>query len=70
MDFSGTAEQVANKMIEVMDEVGGDGFLIEGSGYNRQLPGLVNGVIPALQRAGAVRSEYEGNTLREVLREF
>ncbi|NIJ17913.1 NtaA/DmoA family FMN-dependent monooxygenase [Sphingobium vermicomposti] len=68
--FSGTAEQVASQLIEVMDEVGGDGFLIEGSGYNRQLPDLVNGLIPALQKAGAVRTEYTGTTLREVLREF
>lgn len=70
MDFSGTAEQVAEKMMAVMDEVGGDGFLIEGSGYNRQLPDLINGVIPVLQKAGAVRTEYEGTTLREILREF
>ncbi|WP_380879306.1 dibenzothiophene desulfurization enzyme A [Sphingomonas sp. DBB INV C78] len=70
MDFSGTAEQVADKLMAVMDEVGGDGFLIEGSGYNRQLPDLVNGVIPALQKAGAVRTEYSGTTLREILREF
>ena len=70
MDFSGTAEQVAAKMMAVMDEVGGDGFLIEGSGYNRQLPGLLNGVIPVLQKAGAVRTEYVGKTFRQVLREF
>ncbi|ANI79224.1 NtaA/DmoA family FMN-dependent monooxygenase [Sphingobium sp. EP60837] len=70
MDFSGTADEVAEKMMAVMDEVGGDGFLIEGSGYNRQLQDLVNGVIPALQKAGAVRSEYSGTTLREILREF
>ena len=70
MDFSGTPQQVAEKMMAVMDEVGGDGFLIEGSGYNRQLPELVNGVIPALQKAGAVRTEYKGKTFREILREF
>jgi long-chain alkane monooxygenase len=70
MDFSGTPQQVAEKMMAVMDEVGGDGFLIEGSGYNRQLPELLNGVIPALQKAGAVRTEYKGKTLREILREF
>jgi FMN-dependent oxidoreductase (nitrilotriacetate monooxygenase family) len=70
MDFSGTAQQVADKMMAVMDEVGGDGFLIEGSGYNRQLPDLLNGVIPALQKAGAVRTEYSGATFREILREF
>ena len=70
MDFSGTVQQVADKLMAVMDEVGGDGFLIEGSGYNRQLPDLVNGVIPALQKAGAVRTEYTGTTLREILQEF
>ena len=68
--FRGTAQQVADQLMAVMDEVGGDGFLIEGSGYNRQLPDLVNGVIPALQKAGAVRTEYAGTTLRENLREF
>jgi FMN-dependent oxidoreductase (nitrilotriacetate monooxygenase family) len=70
MDFTGTAEQVADKMMAVMDEVGGDGFLIEGSGYNRQLPLLIGELIPALQRAGAVRTEYSGATLRDVLHEF
>jgi long-chain alkane monooxygenase len=70
MDFSGTAQEVADKLMAVMDEVGGDGFLIEGSGYNAQLPDLLNGVIPALQKAGAVRTEYKGGTLREILREF
>lgn len=70
MDFSGTADQVAEKLMAVMDEVGGDGFLIEGAGYNRQLPLLVNELIPALQKAGAVRTEYQGSTLREILREF
>ncbi len=70
MDFSGTPDEVAEKMMAVMDEVGGDGFLIEGSGYNRQLPDLVNEVIPALQKAGVVRQEYSGTTLREILREF
>ena len=53
-----------------MATIGGDGFLIEGSGYNRQLPQLVDELVPALQQAGAVRTEYTGNTLREILREF
>lgn len=70
MDFSGTAQQVADQLMAVMDEVGGDGFLIEGAGYNSQLPLLVNELIPALQKAGAVRTEYQGSTLREILREF
>ncbi|CAD7339838.1 NtaA/DmoA family FMN-dependent monooxygenase [Sphingomonadales bacterium 56] len=68
--FRGTAQQVADQLMAVMDEVGGDGILIEGSGYNHQLPALLDGVIPALQKAGAVRTEYKGTTLREILREF
>lgn len=70
MEFSGTAQEVADQLMAVMDEVGGDGFLIEGSGYNGQLPDLLNGVVPALQKAGAVRTEYVGANFREVLREF
>jgi alkanesulfonate monooxygenase SsuD/methylene tetrahydromethanopterin reductase-like flavin-dependent oxidoreductase (luciferase family) len=70
MDFSGTAQQVAEKLMAVMDQIGGDGFIIEGSGYNHQLPELLNGVIPALQEAGAVRTEYLGNNFGAVLREF
>jgi hypothetical protein len=57
-------------MMAVMDEVGGDGFLIEGSGYNHQLSELVNGVVPALQKAGAMRTEYAGKTFRENLSAF
>lgn len=68
--LSGTPEEVAEQMIEVMAEVGGDGFLIEGSGYNRQLPVVLNELVPALQRSGAVRTEYSGKNFREVLNEF
>lgn len=70
MNISGTAQQVADQLMAIMDEVGGDGFLIEGSNYNHQLPELIGSVIPALQKAGAVRTEYSGATFREVLREF
>jgi long-chain alkane monooxygenase len=70
MDFSGTPQQVADKMMAVMDEVGGDGFLIEGSHYNHQLSELINGVVPALQKAGAMRTEYSGKTFRENLNAF
>lgn len=70
MNISGTAQQVADQLMAIMDEVGGDGFLIEGSNYNHQLPELIGSVIPALQKAGAVRTEYTGSNFREVLREF
>ena len=70
MNFAGTPQQVADRMMEVMDEVGGDGFLIESSGHNHQLDDLLNGVIPTLQKAGAVRTEYVGKTFKEMLNEF
>ena len=70
MDISGTAQEVADTLMEMMDEIGGDGFLLESVGFNHQLPDLIDGLVPALQRAGAVRTDYEGATFREVLREF
>ena len=54
----------------VMAEIDGDGFRIEGAGYTRQLPDLVNGLILASQKDGAVRSEYTGRTFRDMLRKF
>jgi alkanesulfonate monooxygenase SsuD/methylene tetrahydromethanopterin reductase-like flavin-dependent oxidoreductase (luciferase family) len=72
MNIRGTPEEVAEQMMVLMDEVGGDGFLISGntSGYNHQLPDLFARVVPALQKAGAVRTEYRGATFRDILREF
>lgn len=66
----GTPETIADKMIAAMDEVGGDGFLIEGAGLAAHTDTLTDELIPLLQRAGAVRDQYKGNTLREVLHEF
>ena len=70
INLSGTPDEVAEKMMALMDEVGGDGILVEGGGFASHIDTLVNELIPTLQRAGAVRSEYNGSTLRENLREF
>jgi FMN-dependent oxidoreductase (nitrilotriacetate monooxygenase family) len=70
----GTPDQVAKHMHEIMEAVGGDGFLITRPNttlISRQyISEICEGLVPALQRRGAVRTEYKGNTLREVLREF
>lgn len=69
----GTPEQVAKKMIEVMNEVGGDGFLIKHPYHNinrRYILEVTEGLVPELQRRGAVRTEYTQPTLRETLLEF
>jgi len=71
----GTPEQVAARLDEVMEEVGGDGFLITRpftSNISRQyINDICEGLVPALQRRGLTRTRYtEGLTLRQMLREF
>ena len=73
IELIGTPDEVATRMGEVMEEVGGDGFLIS-TPFQRTSRRFVievtEGLVPALQRRGLVRTEYKGDTLREVLREF
>lgn len=70
----GTPDQVADRLGEVMEEVGGDGFLITRpftSNISRQyILEICEGLVPALQRRGLVRTEYTKSTLRETLQEF
>jgi long-chain alkane monooxygenase len=73
LELVGTPEQVARKMGETMEAVGGDGFLIskQGRDLSRQyISEVTDGLVPALQRLGLARTEYTKNTLRETLREF
>jgi FMN-dependent oxidoreductase (nitrilotriacetate monooxygenase family) len=71
----GTPDQVAERMGEVMAEVGGDGFLITRpftANISRQyITDICEGLVPALQHRGLARTRYtEGATLRQLLREF
>jgi FMN-dependent oxidoreductase (nitrilotriacetate monooxygenase family) len=70
----GTPEQVADRLGEIMEEVGGDGFLITRpftTMISRQyILEICEGLVPALQRRGLTRTEYTKSTLRETLREF
>ena len=73
LDLVGTPHEVARKMAEVMEEVGGDGFLITKPGWNLSrsyITDICDGLIPELQRLGVVRTQYGKSTLRETLREF
>jgi alkanesulfonate monooxygenase SsuD/methylene tetrahydromethanopterin reductase-like flavin-dependent oxidoreductase (luciferase family) len=73
LDLVGTPQQVARKMAEVMEEVGGDGFLITKPGWNltrSYISDICDGLVPELQRLGVVRTQYGKSTLRETLREF
>jgi FMN-dependent oxidoreductase (nitrilotriacetate monooxygenase family) len=70
----GTPDQVADRMGAVMEEVGGDGFLITRpftTTISRQyILEICEGLVPALQRRGLVRKAYTKGTLRETLLEF
>ncbi|MBJ3777500.1 LLM class flavin-dependent oxidoreductase [Acuticoccus mangrovi] len=66
----GSPETVASRMIELMTEVGGDGFAIRGGLSPRKVSTFVDKVIPELQRRNAVRSAYTGTTLRDHLAQF
>jgi FMN-dependent oxidoreductase (nitrilotriacetate monooxygenase family) len=73
VEFVGTPEQVARKMGEAMEEIGGDGFLIMKPGWdlNRNyIASITDGLVPELQRLGLTRTSYNTTTLRETLREF
>jgi FMN-dependent oxidoreductase (nitrilotriacetate monooxygenase family) len=71
----GTPDRVAERLEEVMEEVGGDGFLITSPFQkvsNQYIVEICEGLVPALQRRGLMRSDYGDRpmTLRERLREF
>ncbi|MBH0121008.1 MULTISPECIES: NtaA/DmoA family FMN-dependent monooxygenase [Rhodococcus] len=70
-EMVGTPDSIAAQMDEFMQEVGGDGFLIYGQPISRQsIAEMTDGVAPALQRRGLLRTDYAHSTLRENLRSF
>ncbi|GAA2247839.1 hypothetical protein GCM10010232_38900 [Streptomyces amakusaensis] len=73
-ELVGTPDQVAERMGEIMEEVGGDGFMTTTPllrPNRRYITEVADGLVPALQRRGLTRSVYTpGATLRENLREF
>lgn len=65
----GTGEQVADYMIHLIEEGGGNGFQLSPSYYAPHFfEDVVNGLIPALQNRGAYRTGYDGSTLRDYMR--
>jgi hypothetical protein len=63
----GTADQIADEMEQWLTERGSDGFNIMFPFLPAGLDDFVDKVVPALQRRGIFRREYEGTTLRENL---
>lgn len=71
VDLVGTPDSVARQMSEIMDEVGGDGFLVTDPEFTRRyICEISDGLVPALQKLGVVRKRYEHLKLRDNLRAF
>jgi FMN-dependent oxidoreductase (nitrilotriacetate monooxygenase family) len=70
----GTPRSVADQMEEVVDTVGGDGFLVRGEPVRthsrRYVDEIASGLGAELQRRGLVRTEYRHQTFKENLKDF
>ena len=69
-DLIGTPDKVAGQMADLMEEVGGDGFVFTGNLTRRYIAEITDGLVPALQRRGATRRAYEHAHFRDNLLAF
>ena len=71
VELVGTLDSVAGQMAEVMQQVGGDGFLFSLPNVSRRsVAEIADGLVPALQARGLVRTAYAHKQFRENLLEF
>lgn len=71
IDFTGTADHVAGMMQDIMEEVGGDGFLFFNAYFDRRyIMEVCDGLVPELQRRGLTRTRYAHKHLKDNLLEF
>jgi FMN-dependent oxidoreductase (nitrilotriacetate monooxygenase family) len=70
LDFIGTADSIAADMQAAMEEIGGDGFLIQDPLTRKTISEITDGLTPALQRRGAVRAAYSHKLFRDNLLAF
>ncbi|MEK6344258.1 MAG: LLM class flavin-dependent oxidoreductase, partial [Curtobacterium sp.] len=70
VDIWGSPATVAAKMDEVMQEAGGDGFLIALPVTRKNITEVCDGLAPELRRRGLIRDGYEFDTFRENLFAF
>jgi FMN-dependent oxidoreductase (nitrilotriacetate monooxygenase family) len=66
----GSPDTVASKMMEIMEEVGGDGYIIAGPLTRRYVTEVTDGLTPVLQKRGAVRKAYAHAHFRDNMMEF
>ena len=71
IELLGTPAEVAGQMDEVMQEVGGDGFLLTQDVLTRRsIAEVADGLVPELQKRGLTRTEYSYEQFRDNLLEF
>jgi FMN-dependent oxidoreductase (nitrilotriacetate monooxygenase family) len=70
IDFIGTADSIASEMASVMEEIGGDGFLIQDPLTRKAIVDITDGLVPTLQRRGLTRAAYSHELFRDNLRAF
>jgi alkanesulfonate monooxygenase SsuD/methylene tetrahydromethanopterin reductase-like flavin-dependent oxidoreductase (luciferase family) len=70
VDLVGTPEAVAAQMDEIHQEVGGDGFIVQGNAHRRHIAEISDGLAVALRRRGVIRDGYAHAHLRDTLLEF
>ncbi len=71
VDVVGTPDSVAAQLEDIMAEVGGDGFLFALSDVSRRsVATITDGLVPALQDRGLVRTAYEHTQFRDNLLAF
>jgi FMN-dependent oxidoreductase (nitrilotriacetate monooxygenase family) len=71
IDVTGTPDKVARIMSDIIQEVGGDGFLFTFPELTRRyITEIADGLAPALQKLGVHRKGYGGAMLRDHLLEY
>jgi FMN-dependent oxidoreductase (nitrilotriacetate monooxygenase family) len=71
IDLVGDPDSVAGQMAEAMQEIGGDGFLINLPDVSRRsIATITDGLVPELQQRNLVRRAYAHEQLRDNLMEF
>ncbi len=66
----GSPDTVAARMAEIMEEVGGSGFLIGNTVTRHSISEVADGLAPALKRRKLIREGFEHTLFRDNLLAF
>jgi FMN-dependent oxidoreductase (nitrilotriacetate monooxygenase family) len=70
LDFVGTGDSIAAEMGSAMEEIGGDGILIQDPLTRKTIVDITDGLVPHLKRRGLTRSAYSHEHFRDNLLAF